>query len=71
MEHKEFWEDMRWGEEHYAELQKQYQDKWVAIVGKKVVSYGERLGDVEEEARKKTGKKHIPLMYIESGAVIY
>ncbi|MGQ9469352.1 MAG: DUF5678 domain-containing protein [Nitrososphaerales archaeon] len=53
MEPKDFWDDMRWGEEHYAELQKQYQDKWVAIVGKKVVSYGEKLGDVEEEARKK------------------
>ena len=42
LEEKEFWEDIRWIEENYAELQKQFKDKWVAIVGKKVVSYGEK-----------------------------
>jgi hypothetical protein len=36
MEPKEFWEDARWAEEHYSELQKQYRDKWVAIVDKKL-----------------------------------
>ena len=71
MEPKEFWEDARWGEEHYAELQKQYQDKWVAIVGKRVVSYGENRGEVKKRAVELTGKKRIPLIYVESGADIY
>jgi len=71
MEPKEFWEDKEWAIEHYIELQKQYMDKWVAIVDKKVVSSGENLGDVEKHAAKKTGKKYIALIYVESGAVFY
>ncbi len=71
LEEKEFWEDIRWGEENYAELQKQFKDKWVAIVGKKVVSYGENRGEVKKNAMKLTGKKIIPLIYVESGAAIY
>ena len=38
-EPQEFWDDMRWGEEYYLELQKQYKNKWVAIAGRKVVSH--------------------------------
>lgn len=71
MEPKEFWEDARWGEENYVELQKQYRDKWVAIVGRKIVSYGENRGDVKKRAIELTGKKYIPLIYVESGAAIY
>ena len=71
MEPKDFWEDARWAEEHYAELQRQYQDKWVAIVNKKVVSYGENRGEVKKRAMELTGKKYIPLIYVESGAAIY
>jgi len=71
LEPKEFWEDKDWAIEHYAELQRQYKDKWVAIVDKKVVSYGNNLGEVEERARELTGKKYIPLIFVESGAAIY
>ncbi len=71
MEPKEFWEDKDWAIEHYAELQKQYRDKWVAIVGKRVVSHGENRGEVREQAVKLTGKKYIPLIFVESGAAIY
>ncbi len=71
MEPKEFWEDKRWAREHYGELQRKYRDKWVAIVGEKVVSYGDKLGDVEAEAKRKTGKQYIPLTFVESGAAIY
>ncbi|MFX1521130.1 MAG: DUF5678 domain-containing protein [Promethearchaeota archaeon] len=67
----DFWEDARWGEEHYINLQKQYQNKWVAIVGKKVISYGENRGEVKKRAMELTGKKDILLIYIESGAAIY
>ncbi|MCS4540791.1 MAG: DUF5678 domain-containing protein [Euryarchaeota archaeon] len=70
-EPKEFLEDMRWGEEHYSELQKQYKDKWVAIVGKKVVSHGENLEEVENKAKKISGKKYVPVIFVESGAAIY
>ncbi|MCS4540932.1 MAG: DUF5678 domain-containing protein [Euryarchaeota archaeon] len=71
MEPKEFWEDKKWARENYCELQKQFRDKWVAIVGKKVVSYGENRGDVKKRAMELTGKKYIPLIYVESGAAIY
>ena len=71
MELKEFWEDARWAEENYPELQKRYQDKWVAVVDKKVVSYGENRGDTKRRAMELTGRKYIPLFYVESGAAIY
>ena len=71
MEPKEFWEDKRWARENYGELQKQYKDKWIAVIDKKVVSYGSNRGEVKEQAKKLTGRKYIPLMYIESGAAIY
>jgi len=71
MEAKEFWEDKEWAVEHYAELQKQYSDKWVAVVGKRVVSHGKNRGQVKERALKLTGKKYIPMIFVESGATIY
>jgi hypothetical protein len=71
MEPKEFWEDKDWMVKHYAELQKQYRDKWVAVVGRKVVSYGEDRGEVRQQAVKLTRKKYIPLIFVESGAAIY
>lgn len=70
-ESKGFWEDIKWGEEHYLELQKQYRDNWVAIVGKKVVCFGKNLGEVEEKAKKLTKKETVYTLYIESGAHIY
>ncbi|KPV62162.1 MAG: hypothetical protein AOA65_2054 [Candidatus Bathyarchaeota archaeon BA1] len=71
MEPKEFWEDAKWGREHYAELQERYKDQWVAIVDKRVVSYGKNLKKVEEEAKKLTKKEHIYTTFVESGAAIY
>lgn len=68
---KEFWEDVRWEEEHYAELQRQYKGNWVAIAGKRVVAYGKNLAKVEEEAKAITGRKEVYTTYIESGAAIY
>ena len=67
---KEFWKDREWGFEHYQKLVKEYPDQWVAIVDKQVVSAGS-LGEVEENARSKTGKEHIPVIFIESGSHIY
>lgn len=68
---KEFWEDQQWGLKHHSELIDKYKDMWVAIVDKKIVSAGEDLGKVEEEAKQKTGKKQIPVFFVECGAHIY
>jgi len=68
---KEFWDDQEWGIEHHSDLVKKYKNRWVAIVNKRVVSAGKDLGRVEEEARKKTTKKHIPVVFVESGSHIY
>jgi hypothetical protein len=70
-EPKEFWEDMRWGEESYSELQKKYKGNWVAIDGRKVISYGDNLKEVEDKAKIISKKPYVPLLFIESGAVIY
>lgn len=68
---KEFWEDQQWGFKHHSELINKYKDMWVAILDKKVVSAGEDLEKVEEEAKKKTGKKQIPVLFVECGTHIY
>ncbi len=68
---KEFWEDQQWGFKHHSELINKYKDMWIAIVDKKVVSAGVDLGKVEEEARKKTGKKQIAVLFVECGSHIY
>ncbi|MBI4257720.1 MAG: hypothetical protein HY619_02080 [Thaumarchaeota archaeon] len=68
---KEFWEDMKWGREHYGELQKQYKNMWVAIVARKVVSYGKDGTKVREEAARLTGRKEIYMTFVESGVAIY
>mgnify|MGYP001123465886 CR=1 FL=1 len=68
---KEFWDDVKWEEEHYADLQRQYKGNWVAIAGKRVIAYGKYLDKVEEEARRITGRKEVYTTYIEAGAAIY
>lgn len=68
---KRFWEDSRWAHEHFGELQKKYLEKWVAIVNKKVAGVGED-GDIARRiARRKTGIKEIPVVFVESGQNIY
>jgi len=62
---------MRWGEENYAQLQKKYKDKWVAILQKKIISHGENMEEVETEAKRISGREYIPVIFIESGAAIY
>ena len=73
IEPKEFWDDMRWGRQHYSELVKKYPDKWVAIVDGKVVSFGDSPIMVEGDAEKRTGKHQnkIPLIFVESGSHVY
>jgi len=70
LEPKEYFEDIEWAESNYSELQKEFRNKWVAIVGKKVVAFGDSIKRIREDARKKTGVKHIPILFVESGSNI-
>ena len=66
-----FWNDDRWAKEHYVELVERYPEKWVAVVNGEVVSVGDGPSDVREEARRKTGERHIAVMFIEGGLNLY
>ncbi|MFQ6087915.1 MAG: DUF5678 domain-containing protein [Candidatus Methanofastidiosia archaeon] len=70
-ESKEFWEDKNWAYENYSELVKRFSDQWIAIVDKKVICADPDLEKVEKKAREKTSKKHIPIIFIESGMNVY
>lgn len=68
---KRFWDDSRWAHQNFGELQKKYTNKWVAVVNKKVAGVGEN-GDIAREiAKKKTGVKEIPVVFVESGHNLY
>jgi len=54
-----------------AELQKKYKDKWMAIVNKQVAGVGEDGNLARKMAIEKTGKKFIPVIFIESGEALY
>lgn len=68
---KRFFEDLDWAEEHHGELLEQYRDRWIAIYNKQVVASGSSIRDVEHHAKAKTGQKHIPVYFVESGSNIY
>ena len=68
---KEFWLDREWGFDHYATLARHYASQWVAIANRKVVASSKNLGEAEIQARKKTGKVHIPVLFIEKGGHVY
>lgn len=65
--------DMEWADTHVAELHRQYENQWVAIVGGRVVAAGVDLGEVEERAARATGKPgdHIYVEFVEEGAAVY
>jgi hypothetical protein len=68
---KDFWEDREWAYEHYQELAKKYPNKWVAIMKKKVVAVSDGSGKILEEARAKTKREYIPIIFIEGGINVY
>ena len=71
IEAKEYFDDMHWADECYLELQKKYKDCWIAIVDREVISFGKDLAKVKKEAFDKTGRKDIPVIFVESGSHIY
>jgi len=66
-----FLEDLDWAEIHHSELVDKYREQWVAVYNKQVVSHGDSLAQVREEAQKKTGRKHIPVYFVDSVSNIY
>jgi len=68
---KRFWDDEEWALERMGKLQKKYKEKWVAIVDRRVVGVAEDPGIARKVAKEKTGKKHIPVIFIESGESLY
>lgn len=68
---KRVWDDKRWIRKHMGDLQKKYREKWVAVVNKKVVGVAEGPETARKMARKKTGEKQIPVIFVESGQNLY
>lgn len=68
---KRFWKDAQWVRENYSELLRKYPDKWIAVVGRKVISSGKDLSRVERIARKKTSRSLIYSTYIGCGHHVY
>jgi len=68
---QDFWEDAKWAEEHMSELQKKYLEKRVAIVDRKVAGVADDPGIAEKTAKEKTGRKCIPLIFVESGEALF
>jgi len=68
---KRVWDDKKWIRDHMGELQKKYREKWVAVVNKKVMGVAEGPKTARKIARKKTGVKQIPVVFVESGQSLY
>jgi hypothetical protein len=66
-----FLEDLDWASAHHTALLKRYRDQWVAIYKQHVVAHGTSLAQVKRAAQAKTGRKHIPVYFVDSGASIY
>lgn len=66
-----FLEDLDWAGAHHTALLKRYRDQWVAIYKKQVVAHGTSLAQVKRAAQVKTGRKRIPVYFVDSGANIY
>lgn len=66
-----FWEDDQWMHDHYDQLSRQYADEWIAVVDKIVVASGASIGEVKKKTEEKTGKRNVPVMFMEKGIHIY
>ncbi|MDI6792054.1 MAG: DUF5678 domain-containing protein [bacterium] len=67
---KRFWEDKEWAFTHYSELVKKHPNMWIAVLNKSIIGVSSDLGKVEE-IKVKTGKRHIPVIFLEDGSHVY
>lgn len=68
---KKFWDDREWAYEHYSDLIKKYPNKWIAVMDREVVAVSDGSGNILEEAKAKTQKKYIPIIFVEGGINVY
>ncbi|UCE37398.1 MAG: hypothetical protein JSW00_18375 [Thermoplasmata archaeon] len=68
---KRFWEDAQWVRNNYSELLRKYPDRWIAVVGKKVICSGKNLSRVRSIAKRKTSRSLIYSTYIGCGHHVY
>ena len=69
---KRFWQDEKWAFDHYPELLKRYEDRWVAVVNRRVVAASKSSVKAEEQAKAKTGRQSpIAVVFVESGRHVY
>ena len=69
---KSYWQDQQWAFDHYAELVKRYEDRWVAVVNRQVVAASKSSVKAEDQARaKKRRQLPIAVVYVETGRHVY
>jgi hypothetical protein len=66
----DFWEDYKWGLEHYGELREKYAYRWIATANKSVVAFGEDLTDKKEESICREIIRPVVTLFIEGQARI-
>tara|TARA_Y100000310_G_scaffold128087_1_gene127245 strand:- start:3228 stop:3470 length:243 start_codon:yes stop_codon:yes gene_type:complete len=64
---KRFWTDREWAFSHLDAFQDKYDGLWVAVVDKKVAGVAQGPISARKIAKHKTGKDHIPVVFVESG----
>lgn len=67
----EFWEDQEWALDQYEVFMKKYPYRWIAVVNREVVAAEKDPVKAREVAKKKTGRQHIPVLFIEGHFHVY
>ena len=69
---KRYWQDQQWAFDHFPELVKRYEDRWVAVVNKRVVAASKSSVKAQRQARAKTGRQSpIAVVFVETGRHVY
>lgn len=68
---KRFYNDTDWALSHYNDLIKKYEDTWVAIYNKKVVSSSDDGYKARDIAKKKTKAEKIPIIFVSKMSHVY
>ncbi|MBL7063618.1 MAG: hypothetical protein ISS49_05335 [Anaerolineae bacterium] len=61
----EFWEDEEWAFANYERWMEEYPDQWIAVANEKVVAAEKDPVKAREIAKEKTGRRHIPVIFVE------